>query len=162
MPDNTAVAIHNTERGYFKVIVAVYLILRRDDQVLLLKRANTGYQDGRYSLIAGHLDGGELASTAMAREAREEAGIKINPKKLKMVHLAHRLSRAQPGQERIDIFYELSEWKGQIRNLEPEKCDDLSWFPIDKLPVNIIPFVSLVLANVKNHKNYSEYTEEPA
>jgi 8-oxo-dGTP diphosphatase len=61
----------------FKRIPAVYLILRRDSQVLLLKRANTGYQDGKYSLIAGHLEGDELATEATAREAKEEAGISV-------------------------------------------------------------------------------------
>jgi 8-oxo-dGTP pyrophosphatase MutT (NUDIX family) len=61
----------------FKLIPAVYLILRRNDEVLLLRRANTGYQDGKYSLIAGHLDGDELATEGMIREAKEEAGIVI-------------------------------------------------------------------------------------
>jgi len=36
----------------FKLISTVYLLLRRDDELLLLRRANTGYQDGRYSLVA--------------------------------------------------------------------------------------------------------------
>lgn len=33
----------------FKLIPAVYLLLRQDNEVLLLRRANTGYQDGKYS-----------------------------------------------------------------------------------------------------------------
>ena len=45
----------------FKLIPAVFLIFRRGDEVLLLRRANTGYQDGKYGLVAGHLDGDELA-----------------------------------------------------------------------------------------------------
>ena len=36
----------------FKLISTVYLLLRRDDELLLLRRANTGYQDGKYSLVA--------------------------------------------------------------------------------------------------------------
>ena len=51
----------------FKLIPAVYLLLRRDEEVLLLRRANTGYQDGKYGLIAGHLDGDELGTVAMSR-----------------------------------------------------------------------------------------------
>lgn len=145
----------------FKLITAVYLILRRGDQVLLLRRANTGYQDGKYSLIAGHLDGDELATDGMAREAKEEAGITINPKKLKLVHIAHRLSRNQVGQERLDLFFETSDWQGEITNAEPNKCDDLSWYSLDRLPSGMLPFVSLVLADISQGINYSEYVEEP-
>ena len=153
--------IHNSDRKHFKLITAVYLVLRRDNEILLLKRANTGYQDGKYSLIAGHLDGDELATHAMVREAEEEAGISVNADKLKFVHLSHRLAREQVGQERLDIFYELWDWQGEIKNMEPNKCAELSWFPIDKLPDNIIPFVGLVIRDVKNNISYSEYVSEP-
>jgi 8-oxo-dGTP pyrophosphatase MutT (NUDIX family) len=150
-----------TQKKRFKLITAVYLVLRKDDKILLLKRANTGYQDGKYSIIAGHLDGDELAADAMAREAKEEAGIDIDPGKLKFVHVAHRLCRGQFGQERIDLFYELREWKGSIINAEPKKCDDLSWFDINNLPNNMIPFVKRVINDIANGISYSEYITEP-
>jgi len=150
-----------TSQERFKLIPAVYLVLREGDKVLLLRRANTGYQDGKYGLVAGHLDGDELGTTAMAREAKEEAGIDVDPDKLKFVHVAHRLSRGQIGQERIDLFYELTEWKGQVQNMEPEKCDDLSWFDIHDLPENMLPFVKRVLTDISNGRSYSEYLVEP-
>jgi len=145
----------------FKLIPAVYLVLRRDNEVLLLRRANTGYQDGKYSLIAGHLDGNELGTEAIVREAKEEAGITIAPKKLKFVHITHRLNRNQVGQERIDLFYELWDWQGDITNKEPEKCDDLSWHALDNLPNNILPLIKHVLEDISNQVHYSEYVEEP-
>ena len=43
----------------FLAPVAVHLLLVKDDRVLLLKRYNTGYEDGNYSVVAGHIDGGE-------------------------------------------------------------------------------------------------------
>lgn len=149
----------HTER--FKLIPAVYLVLRKDNQILLLQRANSGYQDGMYGLVAGHVDGDELATTAMAREAKEEAGIDIDPTKLVFVHVAHRLSRGQVGQERIDLFYELREWEGEITNAEPHKCSDLAWFDMDNLPENMLPFVRRVLADISRGVSYSEYITEP-
>ncbi len=151
-----------SKKERFKLIPAVYLILRRNDEVLLLRRANTGYQDGKYSLIAGHLDGDELATSAMRREAKEEAGIDVDPANLKLAHLAHRLCREQVGQERVDIFFEATEWTGEVTNLEPSKCDDLAWYRIDDLPENMLPFIRLVLTNVSAGTLYSEYTEEPS
>lgn len=150
-----------TSKERFKLILAVYLVLRKENEVLLLRRANTGYQDGKYSLVAGHLDGDETATAGMVREAKEEAGIDIDPSKLKLVHTAHRLKRGEPGQERIDLFYELRDWQGEITNMEPEKCDDLSWFDIDNLPANMLPFIRLVLNDISQGINYSEYLTEP-
>jgi 8-oxo-dGTP diphosphatase len=149
------------QKERFKVIPAVYLVLRKDNEVLLLRRANTGYQDGSYGLIAGHLDGDEAATDAMVREAKEEAGITIDPKNLEFVHLAHRLSRDQVGQERVDIFFEARLWDGDITNIEPHKCDDLTWFPAENLPADTIPFVTSVLNDVANGISYSEYETEP-
>lgn len=151
----------SSSKDYFKIIPAVYLVLRRDNEVLLLRRANTGYQDGNYSTVAGHLDGDELATEAMAREAKEEAGITIDPAKLRLVHTAHRLSRGQVGQERIDLFFETRKWQGKITNTEPHKCNDLSWFNINNLPENMLPFVRQVLSDIARNINFSEYTEEP-
>ena len=149
------------QKDRFKLIPAVYLVLRRGNDVLLSRRAKTGYQDGKYSVVAGHLDGGELATEGMVREADEEAGIIVDPKNLKLVHTGHRLNRSQPGQERIELFCETTEWRGEITNAEPNKCDDLSWYPIDNLPSNTLPFVRLVLTDITHGVNYSEYTEEP-
>lgn len=145
----------------FKLIPAVYLLLRQDNEVLLLRRANTGYQDGKYSLIAGHLDGDELGTEGMIREAKEEAGITVSSKDLKLVHTAHRLGRGQNGQERIDLFFETTKWQGEIKNAEPEKCDDLSWFSVESLPEQMLPFIRLVIEDIETDVRYSEYLEEP-
>jgi len=151
-----------SQKDRFKLIPAVYLLLRRDDEVLLLRRANTGYQDGKYSVIAGHLDGDELATSGIVREAKEEAGITVSPQDVKLVHTCHRLTRNQIGEERIDLFFETDKWQGEITNAEPKKCDDLSWFSINELPDNMLPLVRNVMNDAGRGISYSEYEEEPA
>lgn len=47
---------------------AVHGLLMRDNKVLLLRRFNTGWQDGNYALPAGHIDGNETFTTALVRE----------------------------------------------------------------------------------------------
>ena len=64
----------------FKLIPEAHIFLMNDNhEVLLLRRFNTGYEDGNYSVIAGHIDGNEEVKAAAIREAREEAGIEIRP-----------------------------------------------------------------------------------
>ena len=55
----------------FKLIASVYVLFVKDGKILMLRRANTGYEDGNYSLVAGHADGNEALTAATAREAQD-------------------------------------------------------------------------------------------
>ena len=125
------------------LLVAAHLFLLRDDLVVLLRRCNTGYEDGNYSVVAGHLDGGEEVITAAIREAWEEAGVRLSPRDLRVVGVMHR--RAED--ERIDFFLAAKTWAGEPTNAEPHRCDELAWFPLDRLPSNVIPYVRRALEN---------------
>ena len=127
----------------FKLLGAVHLFLIKDGQILLLRRYNTGYEDGNYSVIAGHLDGNEEVKAAMIREAREEAGIEIVPEDIDIVGVMHR----KASNERIDFFLKASTWRGSIANMEPHKCDELAWFALDALPKNTISYVRRAITN---------------
>ncbi|MBU5590221.1 NUDIX domain-containing protein [Clostridium sp. MSJ-4] len=127
----------------FQMPVAVHLLLIREGKILLLRRFNTGYEDGNYSVVAGHLDGDEDVKSAMIREAMEEAGIEIKANNLQIVGVMHRKSEV----ERIDFFLVADSWNNEIVNMEPEKCDDLSWFEIDNLPFNTIPYIKKAIEN---------------
>lgn len=138
----------------FKLIATSHLILIKDDKILLLRRFNTGYEDGNYSVAAGHLEGNETFIQAMVREAKEEAGIDIKPEDLEVVHVMH---RKVGNEERIDFFIRANKWEGDPKIMEPHKCDDLSWFELDNLPKNIIPYVKQAIKNIKSKIFYSEY-----
>jgi len=138
-------------------IPASYLALFRNNKVLLLRRFNTGYEDGKYSLVAGHVDLGETFTQCIIRESKEEAGILLKPEDLKVVHVMHRNSDASENNERVDVFFIAGKWDGEITNKEPHKCDDLSWFDLDDIPENIIPYIKQVLEKIKNKIYYSEH-----
>jgi len=132
---------------------AVHLFLLREGQILLLRRFNTGYEDGNYSVIAGHVDAGETVTQAAIREAREEAGVVLRPADLQVVHVMNRKSN----DERVDFFVLVKNWSGEITNTEPEKCDDLAWFPLEALPGNMIPYVRFAIENYQKGLLYSEF-----
>jgi len=152
------------EKKRFRFTPAVYLILEKDNKTLLLRRANTGFMDGNYGLVAGHLDGNETISQAIIREAKEEAGIEIKNEDLEFVHVMHRINDNQgyydQGEkhiERVDFFMKAKNWTGEIKNMEPHKCDDLSWFELDNMPENTIDYVREVIKMVNEKKYYSEF-----
>jgi 8-oxo-dGTP diphosphatase len=130
--------------------VNVYLILWRGDETLLLLRKNTGYADGMYAVVAGHVEDGESALQGLVREAREEAGIEIKPEDVQFVHVAHRHSNRY----NVDLFFECRKWKGEPVNREPEKCGGLEFFHKDRLPQNLLVHVERAI------KKKSLYSEE--
>ena len=130
----------------FVVPVAVHLFLVQHGRILLLRRQNTGYEDGNYSVVAGHIDGGEEIKDAMIREAREEAGINIRRSDLEVVEVMHLKS----DREYISFFLAASTWAGEITNTEPDKCDDLRWFDLSDLPNNTIPYIKRAIENYRN------------
>jgi len=132
--------------------VCAYLILRQKNDALLLLRKNTGYCDGQYGLVSGHVEDGEPATVGMLREAKEEAGIELLPSQLKVVHVSHRYSNRQ----NVDIFFECTSWEGDIKNQEPEKCAALEFFPLANLPDNTIPYIARTLQAAANGICYSE------
>lgn len=140
-----------TER--FKLLATVHLFLIRNAHILLLRRYNTGYADGQYSVVAGHLDGNEEIKVAMIREAKEEAGITISPQDLQVVGVMHR----KADDERIDFFLTATSWDGEIVNAEPHKCDELAWYALDALPENVVPYVRKAINNYRQGKWFDSF-----
>jgi len=136
----------------FKPIVSIYLILIENGKVLLLKRANTGYEDGNYGIPSGHLENNETIREGLQREVKEEIGIKINVDDLRLVHVMHRKEK----DIRVDFFFKVRKYQGAPINNESEKCTDLRWFPLDKLPVNIIPYIKVAISKSMRKIIYSE------
>jgi ADP-ribose pyrophosphatase YjhB (NUDIX family) len=134
-------------------LVAIHLFFLREGKILLLRRFNTGYEDGKYSVVAGHVDAGETVTHAAIREALEEAGVVLCLEDLQVVHVMNRKSN----DERVDFFVHVKAWSGEITNTEPEKCDDLAWFPLEELPANMIPYVRYAIENYKKGILYSEF-----
>lgn len=141
----------NNER--FKINMAAYLVLIKDGQVLLSKRANTGYQDGNYSMVSGHFEYGETAKQCIIRESLEEVNIKVRQDDLTVKHVIHYY---QPHVTYVDVFLTTNIWEGELKNMEEKKCDEIKWFPIDNLPDNMAPEVKLALENIKKGIFYGE------
>ena len=139
-----------------KIVPASYLVLIKDNKILLLRRFNTGYEDGKYSMVAGHVNAGESFAQCIVREAFEEAGTILNLKDLKVAHVMQRKTTEKENNERVDVFFTAEKWGGEVANKETQKCDDLSWFDLNNIPDNTIPYVKQAIDCIKNKIFYSE------
>ena len=138
----------------FQARLAVYLLLNREGEYLMMRRANTGYADGHYSLPSGHVDGEEPVVAAMVREAEEEVGVRVQLEDLRLRHVIHRAARDDTG-EYIDFYFETSVWEGEPQNCEPDKCDELCWAHPDQLPDPLAGGIAQAFEAMKNDEPYS-------
>ena len=136
-----------------KFPVTVHLFFFRENRILLLRRFNTGFEDGNYSVPAGHLDGNETVRMAAVREALEEIGVHIEVANISFATVMHRKS----DDERVDFFVCVKAWKGEPFNAEPEKCDELRWCEVDMLPANTIPYVKQAIQNFREGVVFDEF-----
>ena len=106
--------MQESNRVKLRSYVCVYLVLERDGKVLLSLRENTGYEDGKWSLVAGHAEEGETARDAMIREAMEEANIFIKNEDLEFAYV---MDRKSPNRQNIDIFFKCLKYGRSCLNI---------------------------------------------
>jgi 8-oxo-dGTP pyrophosphatase MutT (NUDIX family) len=98
---------------------------------------------------AGHVERGESVFDAAAREAEEEVGVTdvaLTP----LTAMQRSNNTGLAVDERVDYFFACTSWTGEPRIVEPEKCADLRWFPLDALPEPVVPHELLVLTAVRD------------
>lgn len=137
----------------YMIIPAVFLVLLKGNKVLLQRRRNTGHEDGHYSLVGGHFEGNESATSVLIREAKEEAGISVQPADLKLVYVLHK----NTDEERIDLFFSTKKWKGTPHICEQDKCDDLRFVSVYALPSNTIKYIAQALRDMNRGVIYGEF-----
>ena len=126
------------------LVPAAYVLLLREGpagtEVLLHLRQGTGYLDGHWASLAGHVEAGETAVAAAVREAHEEAGIDVDPADLVPVTTVHRIT---PGagqvEQRVDFFFTARTWRGEPSVTEPAKNAGFRWCPLARLPEPMPP-----------------------
>ena len=138
----------------YNFFAAVYLIIKKDNKILLSRRFNTGWMDGMYILPSGHVDGNETSQQAMSREAKEEINLDIAPEDLSVVLIMHRKSE-DSNREYFDLFLEPKTYGGELKNNEENKCDNLEWFPIDALPDNTLSNVKEALKLIEGGQHFA-------
>ena len=87
-----------------------------------------------WSILGGKLDFLEALEECAIREAHEEAGVEIVIERLLCV-TDHRLP--SEGQHWVSPAFLGRIVSGEPRNCEPNKTQQVAWFPLDQLPPNL-------------------------
>lgn len=133
----------------------VLALLYKNDQILLLRRINTNFGQGLYSLVGGKVETDERALHAIRREVLEEIGLDIAETDFDLVHTFHRKGTEKP---LVALCF-----KANIANMpaphnaEPKKHDDLRFFNINELPANILPAHKQAIEYICKNIPYSEH-----
>jgi ADP-ribose pyrophosphatase YjhB (NUDIX family) len=131
----------------------VRLILYNKGNILLLRQKKS--LGGNYTLVGGNIEATEYALEALIRESEEEAGIKLQPEDLQLVHVLHK--RTKNKGHRITLYFKATKWNGEIKTGEPNKFKDVVWFSLDNLPANLSETVRHVLQEYRDGVMYSEF-----
>jgi mutator protein MutT len=133
-----------------KIKTAVYIILKKNNQILFLQRYQTGWCDGLYTVPAGHIDTGEKPKASAIRELKEEVGINSDIDSLELVHILYEKDKY------IDFYFLLNDWKGNPKIGETEKCSKLVWWNLKNHKNEIVPKIFYALDQYQQGNIYSE------
>lgn len=116
-------------------------VLQKVDKVLLCLRKNTEFYPGYWAFPVGRVEVGENFVDALRRELFEEVAIQM----LNCESLTTLYDHEQNIQHMV---YRVTEWRGEVQNLEPDLCDAVGWFSLDKLPTPITPATLNILKSL--------------
>ncbi|MFN0213508.1 MAG: NUDIX domain-containing protein [Saprospiraceae bacterium] len=136
------------------LIFAVRLILEENGKLLFLRQ--TKRNGGRYTLIGGNVEEHEFAREALAREAKEEASIHVEPEDLTLVHTLHR-HKLKKNETLLVLYFKASNFSGEPESMETKKFKDVAWFSPQELPEEVSAPTRHVLKCIKNGEIYSEF-----
>lgn len=138
-------------KDYIGVSVGA-LIFNEKGEVLLGKRSlKTRNEQGKWEAPGGAVDFNESRDVAIRREIQEEFGVDIDITGL--LHVSDEILKDQ-GQHWVATTYLAKIKDNQTpKIMEPEKCDEIGWFALDKLPSPISYITSLDLAAYKKKNN---------
>lgn len=127
------------------------MILYDKGKILLLKQ--TKPNGGNYTLVGGTVEKIETARESVIRESFEEAGIVIDKKDLKLVHV---LQKIRGDEQRLTLYFKAYKWSGNLESKEKKKFKKVEWFDLDALPSNMTGTVKHVLKAYRHGILYSE------
>jgi 8-oxo-dGTP pyrophosphatase MutT (NUDIX family) len=109
---------------------SVTAVVLRDEQILLVRRADTG----AWTPVTGIIDPGEEPAVAAVREVEEEAAVRATPQRLVLVTVTEVVVYDNGDRSQyLDLVFRLSWDAGEPAPADGENTE-ARWFPLDAMP----------------------------
>ena len=148
---------------HFQLIVDIHLLLVSGGDLLLGRRANTGYGDGAYEPPSGRLAERETLVEAAVRVAAAQMGVALDPARVSLAHVLHDVS----GAGRMAFFLTADGWadggdggdgdKSLVPLAGSGSYSDFGWYPLTDLPANMIDRARVAVRNYAAGARFSTY-----
>ncbi|WP_307805394.1 NUDIX domain-containing protein [Streptomyces spirodelae] len=137
-------------------IVGVHLYLQDEHGRILLglRHPDSAYAPATWHFWAGHCER-EAVVACLVREAKEEAGLLIDPGDVGFMHLVHLIDspRALP---RIQLVFRARSWSGTPEVNEPDRCVEWRWWQPQNLPAVVVPYTRTAIDGILARRPYSQ------
>jgi len=121
------------------------VIVNNRGEVLLTKRSQkTRNEQGKWETPGGAVKFGEKREEAVKREMMEELGVEIEI--VRVIHTSDEILTDQKQHWVPTCYLVKIKTNQEPKIMEPEKCDEIRWFPLNKLPENLSYVTTLDLA----------------
>jgi 8-oxo-dGTP diphosphatase len=140
----------------FTLPAYVGIILKKDNQVLLVKRRNTDWAAECWNFPGGLLEANETLLQAVIRETQEEVGVTVAPDDCTLVHVLQVKKGGTNTKDILGFYFAANIWHGTAVNNEPDRHSEIGWFDVHALPHNVTEHAKQALNGLQNNMRYSE------
>ena len=124
------------------VRVAVGVIINKDNQVLIAKRASYQHQGDKWEFPGGKVENTESSDEALVRELKEEVGIEAQAVEF-MLEIIHQYDDKKV---QLDV-YKVEKWMGEATGKEGQ---DILWVDISQLEKYKFPDANIKIISQLN------------
>ncbi|MFZ3491831.1 NUDIX domain-containing protein, partial [Streptomyces sp. 5.8] len=136
--------------------IGVHLhLVNEEGRVLLgLRHPGVRYAGNTWHYLAGKCER-ESALSCLVREAREEAGLVIDPADVELRHVVHVID-TPGGQPLMQLVFQARRWEGIPEVREIDKCLAWQWWDPADLPKQIIPYTRAAIEGIAAGRAYTD------